>query len=175
MSQESAASRIQSNIQELFKGKLAPGEAYIKFQLTAKITALLSMEQVQESLIVQAKQITALPNMSESIIGIMNSRDRVFCVYDLPHLLNLPSTLMNSQQYQVVVLEISKLLARDEKIKVGFAVEQIGGITRLAASNFQPAQNVPDCLIPYVLGSTEDAEQHFVLDVTAIIKTISTN
>lgn len=175
MSRESAVSRIQDNLQELFKGKLAPGEAYIKFQLTTEITALLSMARVQESLIVQAKQITALPGMPKSVIGMMNSRDRVFCVYDLPHLLNLPSTLMSSQQYQVVVLEISELLAKEEILKVGLAVEQIGGITRLATSDFHPAHNVPDCLTPYVISSTGDSPQQLVLDVAAIIKTISTS
>jgi len=174
MQKESAASRIQANIQELFKGKLAPGEPYIKFQLTTEITALLSMEQVQASLIVPAEKITALPGMSESIIGIMNSRDRVFCVYDLAHLLNLPTTLTASQQYQIVILEISQLSSTDQKLQVGLAVEQIGGITRLATENFQQPTNVPDCLTSHVLASVSDGSQQFVLDVATISATITT-
>ena len=189
MQKESAASRIQANIQELFKGKLAPGEAYIKFQLTAKaavgqadagsatpaakITALLSMKQVQESLIVKADRITALPGMSESIIGIMNSRDRVFCVYDLPHLLNLPTSLIALQKYQIVVLEISQPQS-GEKLQIGLAVEQIGGITRLAKDSFQPPTDVPASLQPYVKACLKDAQQQFVLDIAAITAAITT-
>lgn len=174
MQKESAASRIQANIQELFKGKLAPGEPHIKFQLTPEITALLSMEQVQASLIVPAEKITALPGMPESIIGIMNSRDRVLCVYDLAHLLNLPTTLTASQQYQIVILEISQLSSSEQKLPVGLAVEQIGGITRLARENFQQPSNVPECLTSHVLASVGDSEQQFVLDMATISATITT-
>ncbi|MGF1541456.1 MAG: chemotaxis protein CheW, partial [Pleurocapsa sp.] len=88
----SAASRIQANLQELFQANLAPGDAYIRFQLTSDMTALISMEQVQESLVIEAEKITPLPCMPESIIGIMNSRDRVFCVFDLAQLLSLNSS-----------------------------------------------------------------------------------
>ncbi|MEO1341287.1 MAG: chemotaxis protein CheW [Cyanobacteria bacterium J06635_13] len=174
MPKESAASRIQANIHELFKGKLAPGDSYIKFQLTAEITALLSMEQVQASLIVPAKQITALPGMSESIVGIMNSRDRVFCVYDLAHLLNLSTTLAASQQYQIVILEIAKQSSSEQKIQVGLAVGQIGGITRLAGGSFRQPTNVPESLTPHVLASIGDEEQQFVLDAAAITAAMMT-
>ena len=174
MSQESAASRVQANIKELFKGKLAPGEAHIKFQLTAEITALLSMQQVQESLVVDSAQITALPGMPATLIGIMNSRDRVFCVFDLAHCLGLTSTLISCQQYQIVVLEVSQLLFMESKLYIGFAVEQIGGITRMAANDLQPARNLPITLSPYVLGTNGESKSQLILNLPKIIKTIST-
>lgn len=174
MQKDSAASRIQANIQELFKSNLAAGEAYIRFQLTADIKALLLMEQVQESLIVETDRITALPGMPSSIIGVINSRDRVFCVYDLPHLLNLPTTLIGAQQYQIVVLEISQPQSEEQKLHVGLAVEQISGITRLSENSFQPPINVPISLQPYVKACVDDGERQFVLNFAAITAAITT-
>ncbi|MBE9044485.1 chemotaxis protein CheW [Pleurocapsales cyanobacterium LEGE 10410] len=133
MSISSPASRIQANLQELFKGNSVSGNPYIKFQLTSEITALLSMEQVQETLIVEAGQITPLPSMPESVIGMMNSRDRVFCVFDLAQLLTLPSQLTTPQQYQVIVLQTNPLTP----IQVGLAVSSIQGIIRLPAEQIQ--------------------------------------
>ena len=54
MQKSSAAERVQANLQELFKVELAPGNPYIKFQLTAESTALMSMGCVEESGIIPA-------------------------------------------------------------------------------------------------------------------------
>ena len=88
MSASSPAARIQANLQELFQGNSASGSPYIKFQLTSEITALLSMEQVQETSIVDAALITPLPSMPPSVIGIMNSRDRVFLCFRSGSIIN---------------------------------------------------------------------------------------
>lgn len=126
MLNESAASRVQANLKELFSSNLAPGNAYVKFQLADDLTALLSMDQVQESLIVAAEQITTLPSMPKSALGIMSSRDRVFCVFDLSQLLNLASSLVNPRQYQIIVLQTTT----EPAINVGLAVNQLQGIVR---------------------------------------------
>jgi positive phototaxis protein PixI len=133
----SAASRIQANLQELFKANLAPGNAYIRFQLTSEITALLSMEQVQESLVVEAEKITPLPNMAEAVIGIMSSRNRVFCVFDLAQLLALPSPLISPRQYQVIVLQTTT----EQPIYIGLAINRLQGMIRLATDKIQPSQD----------------------------------
>jgi positive phototaxis protein PixI len=129
----SAAARIQANLQELFEAKLAPGDAYIRFQLTSDITALLSMEQVQESLIVEAEKITPLPNMPESVLGIMSSRNRVFCVFNLARLLNLPTPIISPRQYQVIVLQTTT----EQPIYIGLAVNRLQGMMRLATEKIQ--------------------------------------
>ena len=129
MQKSSAAERVQDNLQELFKVELAPGDPYIKFQLTAESTALMSMVSVEESGIIPAAKITPLPSMPESVIGIMNSRDRVFCVYDLAQLLNLSYSLVNSRKYQVIILKTTT----EEPIYLGLAIAQFQGIMRIAA------------------------------------------
>jgi positive phototaxis protein PixI len=155
MSTSSPASRIQANLQELFKGNVASGDAYIKFQLTPEINALLSMAQVQESLIVEAEQITSLPNMPNSFVGMMNSRDRVFCVFDLAQLLALPSELINSRQYQVIVLQTIS----EPSILIGFAVPQLQGIVRLPVDKIQSSlDDAPANLATVMAGVVEEGK-----------------
>ena len=173
MTSSSAASRIQANLQELFKANLAPGDAYIRFQLTSDMTALLSMEQVQESLVVEAEKITPLPSMPESFIGMMSSRDRVFCVFDLAQLLTLPSRLIAPRQYQIIVLQTT---CKQPPIYVGLAVTRLQGIVRLPTEHIQlPLDAFPSNLSPYVWGAVKEEETMIpLLDFDRISKALTT-
>ena len=166
MTTSSAASRIQANLQELFKANLAPGDAYIRFQLTPDMTALLSMRQVQESLIVEAEKITTLPNMPESVIGIMSSRDRVFCVFDLAQFLALPSRLIAPRQYQIIVLQTTS----KQPIYMGLAVNRLQGIVRLPTEQIlRSLEAFPSNIAPYLEGAVqEDASMIPILEFNRI-------
>ena len=167
----SAASRVRENINELFESQLAPGDAYIKFQLTSDITALLSMEQVQESLIVEAEQITPLPSMPKSSIGMMNSRDRVFCIFDLAELLSLPSKSITPRQYQIIILQTKS----QQPIYIGLAVSELQGILRRVTEQVQPlpfnafAAN----LVPFFKGAVVEEKKIIpVLEFDRILQTL---
>lgn len=149
MSSSSPAARIQANLQELFRGNSLSGNPYIKFQLTSEITALLSMEQVQETSIVESSLVTPLPGMPPSVIGIMNSRDRVFCVFDLARLLSLPRPLAAPRQYQIIVLQTTD----PTPIQLALAVNTVQGIMRLAPEQIQSSiDDVPAKIAPYISG-----------------------
>jgi twitching motility protein PilI len=148
MSSSSPASRIQENLQELFQGNSTSGNPYIKFQLTPEITALLSMERVQETLIVEAGQITPLPSMPQSTIGIMNSRDRVFCVFDLAQLLNLPARSFTPRQYQIIVLQTTGSTSTN----LGLIVNNIQGIMRLSPEQIDFPIEIASNLLTYTTG-----------------------
>lgn len=174
MTTSSAASKIQANLQELFQAKLTPGDAYIRFQVTSDLAALLSMKHIQGSLVVEANKITPLPNMSESVVGIMNYRDRVFCVFDLAQLLNLPSSLISSRQYQIIVLEVSEILSGEQSLYLGLVVHRLQSITRLTTDRFQLPQDLAANLVPFVRGCTwENEQQLFVLDAKVIATNLS--
>ena len=175
MKTSSPASRIQANLQELFQGKLTPGDAYIRFQLTSDITALLSMEQIQESLVVETEKITPLPNMPRSVIGIMSSRDRVFCVFDLAQLLALPSSLISPRQYQVIVVEVAEILYSQQSIYCGLAVAHLQGITRVTPEQLQsPPPDLAPSLASFILGCLGgEKPQELLLDLKAIAKPLS--
>ena len=150
MSASSPASRIQANLQELFQGNSVSGNPYIKFQLTPEITALLSMERVQETLIIEARQITSLPSMPPSVIGIINSRDRVFCIFDLARLLTLPYSSLTPRQYQIIVLQTTS----ETPIYLGLAVDSIQGIMRLTSKQISSSTDaVSPELANYVSGA----------------------
>ena len=152
MSASGSASRIQTHLQELFQKNSVSGNPYIKFQLTPEITALLSMERVQETLIIEAGQITPLPSMPESVIGIMNSRDRVFCVFDLPQLLTLPSRSFTPRQYQIIVLQTNS----ETPIYLGLAVNNIQGIMRLTSEQISSSSNaISPKLVSYVSSAVD--------------------
>ena len=171
MSQSSPAARIQANLQELFQGKSASGDPYIKFQLTSEITALLSMKQVQATSIVEAALMTPLPNMPPAVVGIINSGDLVFCVFDLAQLLSLPSSLVNPRQYQIIVLQTTD----QNPIQLALAVRGLQGIMRLTTEQIQSSQDgVSDKIAAYVSGVvTAENTATPVLEFDRILKTIN--
>ena len=170
MSTSSPASRIQAKLQELFEGKITSGDAYIKFKLTSEITALLSMNQVQESLIVEAAKITPLPSMPKYTIGMINSRDRVFCIFDLAQLLNLPTVLITPNQYQIIVLQTTG----ESSISVGFAVMGLQGIIRLTSQQILSANSdvVNSSLASFVSGVVQQETTMMVLELANILQAL---
>ena len=171
METTSAASKIQANLHELFKAKTTSGNSYIRFYLNQDLSALLAMDQVEESLLVEAEQITPLPSMPKSVIGIMNSRDRVFCVFDLAEIINLPSSLIAPRQYQVIVLKTDS----EEASYVGLAVSRFLGMDRFDQAQIASLlSNLPEPMQPYVLGTIEqEYETVPILDWQQIIKALS--
>jgi twitching motility protein PilI len=171
MSTSSAASRIQANLQELFEANVASGDAYIKFQLTTKMVALLSMSQVQESLIVEAAKITPLPSMPKSTLGMMNSRDRVFCIFDLAQLLTLSAELISSRQYQIIVLKTMN----EPSIFIGFAVSQLQGIVRLSTDKIKSAaDDTPTSLVPFLSGVAQQAESMMpIIELNSVLNALT--
>ena len=170
MTSSSPASRIQANLQELFQKNSVSGNPYIKFQLTPEVTALLSMERVQETLIIEAGQITPLPSMAQSVIGIMNSRDRVFCVFDLAQLLTLPHSSFAPRQYQVIVLQTTGEIP----IHIGLVVENIQGIMRLRSEQISSSlNNLNSDISSYVSGTVTIETTFPVLDFDRVLATLT--
>ena len=176
MTQSSPASRVQANLQDLFKENITPGNAYIKFELTSDMTALFPMEQVQESLVVEADKITPLPSMPDSVIGILSSRDRVFCVVDLAQILTSSSRLISPRQYQIIVLEVSEFVSTDsENLYIGLAVNRLQGIVRLTSEQIQTNTNsFPDSIISYLQGCVIKENQLTpIFDLNKIIQSLT--
>lgn len=180
MSTSTPASKVQEILPQLFKASLTPGKPYIKFQLTEQITALIPLEQIHESIIVEATDISLLPSMHESVMGIMSSRNHVFCVIDLAQLLQLDSTLISSRQYQILVVRVSPNKTLPETSVqgdslLGIAVSDLQGITRLTEEEFDLSQgDFPSSLAPYLRGAVVVEEQQMlVLDPQAIVLSLS--
>lgn len=171
-------SRLQELLPQLFQTHQLPGDVYLRLQLTAEITALLSVEQVKESILTNAEQITPLPNLSDAVIGMMSSRNQVFCVIDLAQMLGFPSVTIAARRYHVIVLRLSPTLTEsspESESLLGIAVDRILGIARLTSDKLQsPMADFPASLTPYLRGCLLDGErQAFVLDLRSIGSTLT--
>lgn len=176
MSHTSSLSRLQELLPQLFQSTQLPGDPYLRCQLTPGENVLLSMEYVQESLLVPGEQITPIPNMSAFVVGLMNSRDRVFCTIDLAQLLGVSSSSTYSRQYHIVVIRVSPLVSRHSTSEseqfLGLIVNRIQGITRVMSDEMRsPQENLPSHFAPYLQGWVINQEQSLpVLDIATVVQ-----
>jgi twitching motility protein PilI len=173
MTANTTFARLQQLLPQLFQPSVVTGEPYLRFQLTPEIPALLSMDLVREALLVPANAISPLPNLPAFTIGIINARDRVFCVVDLAQLLGVAAPLMNLQEYQVVVVDLpaaTPIRAASNQL-LGLAVNRVLGMARLSAAQLQPVTgSVPELLTPYLSGCVFDGNERILaIDTQAIV------
>jgi positive phototaxis protein PixI len=172
MTANTTLDRLQQLLPQLFQPLQVVGDPYLRFQLTPDIPALLSMERVQEALLVANSSISPLPNMPALAIGLMNARDRVFLVVDLAQVLGLPPLPINPRNYQVIVIRLSELGNEDNEAQkyLGLAVHKVRGVARFETAQLKSlAKEYPVGLQPYVLGSFQETkEQILVLDTGSI-------
>lgn len=177
MTANSTLTRLQQLLPQLFQPLDVTGDPYLRFQLTPEIPALLSMERVQEALLVPAQGISPLPNLPAFTIGMMNARDRVFCVVDLAQLLGLPPIAINPREYQVIVIHLAATgdlpidpTSFSSAKCLGLAVRQVKGVVRLEAHQLKSiGGDVPESLNPYLIGSFEEPDRRsLILDAMAI-------
>ncbi len=159
----SSLSRLQELLPQLFEAPQVQGEPYLRCQLTPQISGLVSMEFVQESLLVPGEQITFLPNMPSFVMGLMTSRDRVFFVIDLPHLIGLSSPCSLLQSYQIIVLRISPLMSPitnpNQELFLGLVVPRIQGVMRVISEVMAtPQESLPQSLFPFIQGTIKEGE-----------------
>ncbi|MDS3861984.1 chemotaxis protein CheW [Thermosynechococcaceae cyanobacterium BACA0444] len=123
------------------------GDPYLRLQLTPDTTAVLATDDTQEVLVVPGFKLTVMPNMPNVVLGLLNHRNRVIWVIDLPLLLGLPALSLEVPQLTVAIIR-----PQGEK-PLGLAVPQIRGLVRLEAEAIQsPVGTVAAGLIPYLCG-----------------------
>lgn len=180
----SSISRLQELLPQLFQSITIEGDRYLRYQLNSEVEALMPIENVRESLIVPREQITPLPQMSPSVMGLMSSRDRVFLAIDLPQLLNLSSTLIYSRQYYLLVINIAPFSQQNSvaELWLGLAVEKIQGILRVSQkpnTNMEKSilEQLEPKIIPYLDSWIRENEKYLpILDLAKIVQlTMSKN
>ncbi len=139
------------------------GESYLKFKLNIQTSAALPIKHIQEGIMVPVEAITSMPNMPETVLGLMNWRSRIIWVVDLPMLLNLESFNQRLRQYNVIIIKVQSVL-------LGLVVQEIKGTTKLTADSISsPVGQVASSLVPYLQGCiTQNEEIILILDAQAI-------
>jgi twitching motility protein PilI len=138
--------------------------SYLRFSLGSQ-SALLPTQQVQEAIATPVARITAMPNLPPAMLGLINRRSRVLWVVDLALLLGLPTAYPNSQQYNLVLMQVGT-------VTVALRVSHIDGILSLPAQHLQPAPtHVPPGLVPFLRGCVrQDSDVLLALDGEALLR-----
>lgn len=149
MSSTSSFSKLQELLPQLFQSSNIKGNLYLRCRLGVADTFLIPMEYVRESLLVEGNQITPIPQMSSCVMGLMTSREKVFCVLDLPHLLGFSALPTYSRQHHLVVISVTPFLPQydgDQEIFLGLGVNEIEGITRIGVEEVFSLEEVQNFL-----------------------------
>lgn len=139
------------------------GNTYVKLQLDAQTPAVMSMDYVQEVLIIPINRITPMPNMPKCILGLLNRRNRVLWAIDLVQLLNLQPVDINAQQYHVVIIRV-------DQVPLALVVQEVKGITRFTLDCIQSTvEFMAADITPYLDGCIpQPQETLLVLNAEAI-------
>lgn len=142
-----------------------PGHTHLKFHLGLQTPAVMATRYIQEAITVPAPRISPMPNMPRCMLGLINRRSRVIWVADLALLLGLPAVYANSQQYNLVLLQVGS-------VSVALRVHEIDGILSVSPDMIQSSPpHIPANLIPYLRGCIlQPSEVLLALDPEAIVQ-----
>lgn len=174
----SVSSKLRELLPQLFEKTRVKGDRYLRFQISSELTTLIPIDYVRESLVIERNQITPLPKMSPFVMGVINSRDRVFLVMDLPLLLELTPISTYAREYNLVVINVASFFEnKSSELWLGLGVNKIQGITR---TETKPQKHYPfsspfseqtQHLLKYINGWIVDGNQSLgVLDLGKIVK-----
>lgn len=138
------------------------GDIYVKVQLDKNTSAILSMDYVQEVLIVPISRISPMPNMPHCILGLLNRRNRVLWVIDLAQVLNL-SLDTNAQQYHIVIIQVNQ-------VSLALVVQEVKGVIRFTPDCIQSSiERACSDITDYIHGCVVQAQETLmVLNAEAI-------
>ena len=142
-------------------------DTYLRFQVEPDTPAILSVEYVQEVLIVPATRLTAMPNMPNYVLGLLNRRNRVLWVIDLAQMLNLKTFAADTKQYNMAIIRVGQ-------VPLGVVVHAVKGVTQFTPESMQSVQGlVTSVLSQYLHGCIlQQQEILLVLKAEAIVDSL---
>ncbi len=173
MSSLTTTEKLKQLLPQLFSSETIEGNSYLKFQLTSELSALIDLAQVQESLVITNREITAIPNLSEYVLGLMTSRSQVFLAIDLAHAMALSPETINSREYQVIVVKTNYHQISEEPSLLGLVVRRILGVSRIVNAKLKSSDlEIPPAIVPFVKGAIQEKETtSFAIDIQKLIDT----
>ncbi|HEY9696041.1 MAG TPA: chemotaxis protein CheW [Trichocoleus sp.] len=143
------------------------GDAYLKFQLSPHLSAVMSMQHIQEVLLLSTQRVTPMPSMPACVLGLTHRRSRVLWIVDLAQLLGVAHRQTYVQQNSLIIVQIGTVL-------LGFVVHQVESMAWFPPEAIQsPIGQVSASIVPYLRGyilQTHQQQQEavLVLDTEAI-------
>ncbi|MDV3350001.1 purine-binding chemotaxis protein CheW [Leptolyngbyaceae cyanobacterium CCMR0082] len=156
------------------------GAACLSFQLNEQTPALFSMKQVQEVIVLPAKQITPMPNMPPCVLGLSTRRSRVMWLVDLAHMLLSTPLPSNTRSYNVVIIRVAQRAQQQNMLVstahnqalLGLIVPTMKGVIRFSLDLIQtPKGHFAPSIAPCLRGCLlQQDEMLLVLDAEAIAR-----
>jgi positive phototaxis protein PixI len=147
------------------KVKEVVGLPYLCLELEPKITVAVQLRFIQETLVTLADRFTQMPNVSAHFMGLIEHRNSIFWVLDLPQLLGFAALDSSLVEYPMAVMQVQGAL-------LGMAVQKIGRIVRFSEDDLRSPQesDLPSAVIPFLKGWVPQLEgELYVLDAEAIV------
>lgn len=138
--------------------------SYLKMQLDSQTLAAIPMHQVQEVIVTSRTKITPIPNMPNSVLGLINQRSRIYWVIDLAHLLGIAPLNSDVKEFYLILLRVSDLI-------LGLAVQTAKEVTKFTPDQIEsPSSSLSPELVPYLRGCVPDQKDFLlVLEGVAIV------
>lgn len=163
--------RLQALLPDVFEPQAKTGELYLKFHLGSSLTALIPLIQVVETLRISAHQISPIPNMPTSVLGLMSHQGKILWAIDLSKLIEVPQKGIRSRQYDIIVVEVMLGDGQESNSQfLGLHVPQIQGTLRMNPEELiPPFQGIVPGLAPYLQGQFQGQDENlFLLNVDAV-------
>lgn len=164
MQTQTSIERLRKLLPDVFEPKVQKGELYLRFQLGSAVSAALPLTKVIETLQVTASNITPIPNMSPSVLGLMGHQSKVFWAIDLAHLLGIELGPYRPRHYDMVILETHSTGQDNSSLWLGLSVQQIQTTLRLTTDEVHfPTSQQGEHLMPYLDGHLQHQDQEILL------------
>jgi len=113
--------------------------------------------------------IAPLPDVPQSIKGVINLRDQIIPVINLPLCLGLPA-MENAERARIIVVELGR---SDHRIRIGLLVNSISEILKTRFGDGEEAPSLDSVLdAEYISGLAKmDKGVKIVLDMTRVLIT----
>ena len=141
------------------------GQAYLKFQLGEKIPAIVPIHYVREVVSVSLKRLSPMPNMSDSVLGLIYRNGQVIWAIDIARFLKVGEIGAPTRDHDFIVLRVGAAA-------FAIAVHQVHGAIWLSANEVQQSLGYAhSTAMSYLNGcALKNQEVLLVLDVEAIVQ-----
>lgn len=163
--------RLQALLPDVFEPQAKSGELYLKFYLSSSLTAAIPLVRVVETLRISDHQISPIPNMPASVLGLMSHQGKILWAIDLSKLLKVPQKDVRSRQYDIIVVEVILDDNQESDFQfLGLYVPKIQGTLRINPEELMfPFEKKMPGLTPYLKGQFQWQDENlFLLDVDAV-------
>lgn len=138
--QPTSLERLQHLLPQLFTSTDLEGSPFLRAQLTADITVGIPLHYVEEVRLISHEMLTLMPNMPDSVLGLVQAKGHIFWLVNLAEMIGLTVKGNRSNRYEMIMVRTQDLSLKmgvssshisNQDLFLGFAVQRVKGTLRL--------------------------------------------